>query len=424
MRIIRYTLLFVLLTRCSLDVVLGYTSSGQGGFSGGALINAIVLLIGFAPLLMRKRPNFRVLLTIWTPYLAVAFVSVVYAPDFVTGLRLFLNILSYAAIFFASFYVVGTEGQIVTLLKTMLLSSVTPLLYGFMEYAAGLQQYEGRVQSTFAHPNIYAFYIVFVIALILYFVSGRFAGNSRFWKVLPLVLVPLSAGSLLLTQTRSAWAAAFLIIGIYAIAVNRRFAFVLLAAPLLLFVPAISDRLNNLDSSIPIEGIEIKDLADGITLDSYAWRKVLWNYALKDSSDARVLGKGIGSFRYFAPDFFPLEDAADAHSGYVQALYETGVVGLALYLWAYVGAAAAIWRRRRTLNRQLSVIVVAFVGANILLNYSDNVPYYLAYNWYVWAFLGGDLALRTCRGRVGQTSFRQEARAAQSAFRPHEVSYS
>jgi hypothetical protein len=40
---------------------------------------------------------------------------------------------------------------------------------------------------------------------------------------------------------------------------------------------------------------------------------------------------------------------------------------------------------------------MAFVVGNVIINYSDNLPYYLAYNWYAWALVGADLSWRLRR---------------------------
>jgi len=45
----------------------------------------------------------------------------------------------------------------------------------------------------------------------------------------------------------------------------------------------------------------------------------------------------------------------------------------------------------------LASLVAAFVVGNLIINYSDNLPYYLAYNWYAWAFVGADLSWRLRR---------------------------
>lgn len=383
MALFRNVFLLILLTRASLEWPLVYTSAAQGGFSAGAALNAIVLALGFLALIARRRPGFLAPLAIWGPYLAIAAFSLGYSPDLSSGLRLFLNLFSYAAIFFAAFYFVRTEHDMALVAKAILLSAVVPILFGFVDAVRS----GWRVHSTFTHPNIFAFYIVVLLAVVLLFRSSRLGADSRFWTIAPVALFPPLMALLLLTETRSAWAAALLILGVYAIAVNRAFALVLLVAiPVLLSVPLVSKRLSDLGAETQVE-----DLKHGEALNSHAWRQALWEYALEDSADARQLGKGLGSFRYNAPSFFPLEESADAHSGYVQAIYETGFVGFALYVGVYLGVALGVWRHRAG-NERAVVIVLALIAANLMFNYSDNVPYYLAYNWYVWALLGAAFA--------------------------------
>lgn len=372
----------MLLSRASLDLPLAATAV-DGSFSAGAALNVLMLGLGCLTPLLKHRPSLVAPTLIWAPYIAIAAFSLTYAPHVVSGLRLLLTLASYGACFFICYSLSFSRESVTLFLKAAIFSSVIPIIAGAAEYAVE----HSRVNSTFTHPNIFAFYIIFVISAILYFRFERLASESRFWSLFPLLLLPPLGVELILTETRSAWASAALIAVVYAVAVNRKFLIVLVAAaPALIFAPAISERLSDLDTTVDVE--EAKRGSE--QLNSYAWRKALWEYALADSVNARTTGKGLGSFRYYSPYFFPLEETADAHSGYVQAIYETGLPGFVAYLWLYVGAAFFLWRSGGT--RGDVFLIGAFIAANLMFNYSDNVPYYLAYNWYAFALMGAALS--------------------------------
>ena len=182
---------------------------------------------------------------------------------------------------------------------------------------------------------------------------------------------------------------------------NRKFLLALPLLPLALLLPSVADQFSDLNSGNEASTEEV--LKGKVTLNAYAWRQKLWEYALIDSADDRALGKGIDSFRYYVPYFFPLERETDAHSGYIQAIYELGIPGLVAYVGLYLGLMLAVWRLRSA-SRQLTYLTIAFIVGNLMINYSDNLPYYLDYNWYTWAIFGADLSWRLRRAKSWASS--------------------
>ena len=72
-------------------------------------------------------------------------------------------------------------------------------------------------------------------------------------------------------------------------------------------------------------------------------RVAYWRDAWKMIKRHPVLGQGLGTFQWTYPAYESVEadrPATYAHSDYVQALAEVGIVGLALLLWAF----GAVWR--------------------------------------------------------------------------------
>jgi O-antigen ligase len=176
---------------------------------------------------------------------------------------------------------------------------------------------------------------------------------------------------------------------VYAVVVDRRYLASLLVLPLLLVVPAVRDRLVDLQQGTKYTG-QMKSESD--KLNSYAWRKVMWQSALADSEDDRLLGKGLGSSRINSKVFFPIpidnpSGLTDVHSGFVQAIYETGILGFACYLFIY---AAVLWRawEGRLIDRRGSFMVISVILAHMMAAYSDNIFYYVPLNWYFWSFIG------------------------------------
>jgi putative inorganic carbon (HCO3(-)) transporter len=396
MNLARAALFWLLATRTSAEIVIGLIgrSSGgdEGGFSLGALFNIAALLIAAVALLYSSRTRSgRIPLLIWGPYLTIAFLSLGYTTALGESAKLLMSTLTFPAIFLAAFILLRTKEDVANLFLCIIYSSVVPTAMAFYEMAAGGLA-SGRIQSTFSHPNVFAFYLIAVICAILYYNLVLHRRISVFWRAFLFSYLFVLFALLMATQTRSAWLAMAAFIVIYAIGVDRKLLAVLPLAPLVLLVPVVSERFEGIGAE---PTITFEDIQSGyVVVNSFGWRQLLWGRALADSEDARILGKGLGTLGKNAERFFPLANhAIEAHSAYIQTIYELGVVGLLGYVLLYAGVIAAVFRyRRRAIGP--AYIIIGFATVNLIISYSDNLPYYLSYNWYAWAIFGADFALR------------------------------
>lgn len=412
MNLVKGAFLLLIATRTTVELLVGLVGqAGNGGMSLGALFNLAALGLAIASFPYLRRTSILIPIMVWVPYYVVLFVSLTFISATPEGIKLFLSTLTFPAIFFASFLLLRTREDVADLLLCIILSSIIPCLISLAQIALHGTSNRYLISSTFPHPNELAFYLLSVICATLYYKSfGLRLGALHIALNVYLVLL---ACILITTQTRSAWIAIAAFGLMYALVVNRKLLLTLPLIPLILFVPTVADRINNVDSTQPIT---IEELQRGtVQANSYVWRELVWARALNDSQDNRILGKGFGNFGQNARFFFGVgaggDESVGAHSAYVQSLYETGYLGLFSYLWTYIGCAVAIlFAMRRSFY--LGIIALGFIAANLIINYSDNLPYYLIVNWYVWAFIGADLALRT---RILPTTIEAERRLRASA---------
>ncbi len=387
----RKLFLLIFLFRASGDLVFE-TSKFGGGFGLGGLINALIIFIAILFIIERPSGITRRMASIWGAVLLVAFAATFYAPDFRDAARMFLALTSYCAVFVIAFYVVRSKADFELCITTILLSSLLPVLYAFVDIAlhgGTATSAEGfRLQSTFSHPNIFAFYLVLNIALLFYRLKSSFvnAAQAKRWALFLYMIVLLAL--LMLTKTRSAWAACFVVFAVYGVMFERKYLLYLLLAPLLaLLIPSVRDRLLDLGS-----GNEYVQYAK---LNSFAWRVLLWKSSLDWMSPANsILGYGLNAFKHYSPVFFPLAGKTNfgAHSTYIQWFFETGIVGVLCSAWMYcrlfftldIGAGQA---------RLRSAIAIMLVIAYLFFAFSDNMLDYLAFNWYFWFFIGAACAL-------------------------------
>src|SRR5262249_32362121 len=112
---------------------------------------------------------------------ASALACTVISPDPMKAVRVFLVLSSYAAAFALPFSLVRSKEKALQCLLIIMCSSVIPVTYAFVELATGSAATESgiRLKSTFTHPNIFAFYLVSLLALIMFMLRSSLAGVSK-----------------------------------------------------------------------------------------------------------------------------------------------------------------------------------------------------------------------------------------------------
>jgi O-antigen ligase len=379
----------IFLTRSCTDAVFEALPFSVGGMtlSPGAILNLAVLGLGIMTLL---KTGSRFALKVWLPFLIVATLSVAWSPDKGLAIRTLVVLLTYASLFAIPFYLPKKFRSNVWLIKAMIYSSIVPATVGVLEYFFFLRS-NGRVFSTFDHPNVFAFYLSLIVGAIFFLLSSSLVQFKPFMRKMIIPYSGLLLGLMVLTQTRSAWFGVLLILAAFALFRDRRYLLLLLLLPMLLFVPAVSDRLDDLGHGTEFKG----EIQSDDEINSFAWRTLMWQSALEDGADTPLFGKGLASFGSNALRFFPLADLKNgytikgigAHSAYVQAGYETGLVGLACYLSIFF---RLISRARRYFRRDPggTLMLISIILCYMSESFSDNMFDYGSVNLYFWGLLG------------------------------------
>lgn len=387
-----FLFLLVILFRSMLDPIFNMTKFGADG-SGvgvGGVLNALVIGLAAIELFRQSSPALSNLRSIWGPFVLVMIASAIAAPSFWGALKMNLTILSYAAIFILPLFLIKSKEDFSHWMKVVLWSSVIPVIYAFLELASGGgHTVEGlRIKGTFSHPNIFAFYLVLMILLLFSVAQGKLievsAGVRRLLPVFILLMLVL----LVLTKTRSAWAACFTYFFFYGLLFERKVLIPVIMLPFLaLAVPEVRDRL--MDVSTGNEHVQYAKL------DSYTWRKSLWTHAMAWMAPVRyVFGYGAGSFTHYSPIFFPLAGGVGwgAHSVYVQLFFEAGLMGILSFIWL-VGSAIRRVKGIFPLDRVTAFTITMLLIEYAVVSYSDNMLDYLVFNWYFWFVVGATFAL-------------------------------
>lgn len=384
----RHLLFFlIILFRSAMDPILEATKMGSFGL--GAVLNALVILIAFIAIIQRPSPVRAILRKTWLAFLLISFATLFIAPEFLAGLKSYLALVSYAAVFALAITLIQTEEDYGRWIRAVFYSSIIPVAYAFVDAATGgFVSAEGfRISSTFAHPNIFAFYLVLMISLSFYFFKAKVSYIPLFIRrTLPLYIILLMA-LLVMTKTRSAWASCFAFFTVYALFYERKYLILIILLPVIgFFIPEVRDRFADLS-----QGNEVINYSK---LNSYAWRKMIWQQGISWMEPSHYLfGYGLESFKYHTPDFFTMSGGEHfgAHSVYVQLFFETGAVGVSAFVWLHYKLGRMLLAFYKA-NKLMVFTAISFLLEFALNAYSDNMLAYLSFNWYLWFVLGAIFA--------------------------------
>lgn len=384
-------LLAVMLVRPSCDQVFDWLKTSFDQQSGpGAAINALV--IAMAIIAVAHVPGVLVIapLLAWLGFLLAAAASLLQTPDAAGGLRIFLTLTTYAAVFALPYTVIQSRSAVVQCFTVTVCSSLIPSTFALLELAMTptILTGEQRLQSTFTHPNIYAFYIVVIVAAILFMTCSTTVTLSKSVRRMLFVYGGYLLLLLLLTKTRSAWLSMLIIMTGYGLVIDKRALLPLLGLPIVLLIPGVAERIADLGSGTVDVGYE--------QLNSFVWRKVLWNDTLEwlATNPSGVFGYGLSSYQSYVPMFFSRgggQAGIGPHNAFLQIYFEMGVVGLTSFLLLMAAIASKLIHRLREDFAGSFVMLMMCVGYMVVF-YSDNLLDYLQYQWLFWFTLGSACA--------------------------------
>jgi O-antigen ligase len=390
--ILRTVVVAILLTRAFGDPLLAYSEVSVGGSTMGlgAAVNLLVIAVAAVLVLLRGGADRTMVFGVWTPFLAVAFAAMLNAPELVPAAKAFVVTTSYWAMFVIPILLFRRREDLVRFMRLVMLSAIVPALYSFTqiwEWRAFLSDY--RVPGTFAHPNIFSFYLVLLIGVGLYIATSRAVAWPRRTRQWAMWAIPVLLLLLVLTKTRSAWIACALLLIVHAVWFDRRFLLVFLAVPVLVLIdPSLLDRVVELGGHTEVD--DYSQLSSEVVLNSFEWRQILWQSALPWIADKPLFGHGLESFRPSTALFFPVfmeNGQIDAHNYFLQVAFEMGVVGLIALAWQWTAISWRIARGAR-FDKAGIVIVACLMLGYLLESFSDNMSGYLSFNWYFWFALG------------------------------------
>lgn len=271
---------------------------------------------------------------------------------------------------------------------TLCCSFIIPFIFGVWQFATGDSSHIAsgfkRIYGTLGHPNRYAFFLVVLSLLSIYFI---FEKNSKYtW--LYFGLFGCMVISLFFTFARVGWVSFLVSISILGVLRYRKFyLFVLICGILLLmFLPSFKD--TGLSRLHP---------------DASFWQRFELNeFGISLFKRRPIFGIGLGNYTLFSTSLgfikqsYGMRTGVSPHNDYIKFLVEGGIIGLLAYLFIMYSAlklSINIFKISNHTARNYGAFLISLIAAILVFGITDQ-----GFGWgafYFWIFLAtGEIYLR------------------------------
>ncbi|MEA1925959.1 MAG: O-antigen ligase family protein [Patescibacteria group bacterium] len=352
-----------------------------------AVLLSIVVLIAGGSLLLKNWKRIRSIPLIWqwSVFLFFVCLSLFNSVNLSVSISEIARILTIVSLFFLGYFIINSTTRLQLLVNVLLISAIIPVLAAFAQFSnnSGLslsfEDVSNRLFGTFSHPNLFAFYLVFILGLLLYkFLRKKKNDQKLFWLIGIGTLLFL----LIQTYTRGAWIA-FVIIVLIAGTFQYRKMLVLsigiFVALYALFSP-IQERINSSLSSDQSSSVQ--------------WRYIMWQDSIEYAKERPILGFGAGTTEMVIKSKRGKEfESNAAHNDLIKIALEYGIGGLASFvvlLGSLLAYSVNIFRRlnKASTSRTLVLAFLAISASLIVSSLFDNIIDTTALQWIWWTLAG------------------------------------
>jgi O-antigen ligase len=274
-------------------------------------------------------------------------------------------------------------------------SSVIPLAAGAVQLVTGtgdrMTAGFNRINGTFVHPNPFAYYLLIILAAsFISIYNGKY--KSKKIAVIRIVIALSAFVELIFTYTRGAWIGFIFMALVIFFKMNDKRKYKLIIPAIICTLPFISMIAAR------FSGVLSSRMEDS----SLATRLYIWSNMFSISMESPVTGHGLGTFEIYAQR--AINWRIEAHNEYLRIFFETGLVGLTVYLFLILSTLYFIYNHGNLGTSELNVTVFSLFLTFLLMSFADNIIDNLVSQWYLWAFAAMALAERgwAHEGAVGQ----------------------
>ncbi|WP_196598340.1 O-antigen ligase family protein [Pectinatus frisingensis] len=290
-------------------------------------------------------------------FIVMSFLSIFNSPEKVFSFYNCYHLVGkYVLVYYLAIQSVEDEQQIKKIVFVLGSAALIVILYGFVQYIAGINTtamdwtdnsaFPGmttRVFSTWKNPNLLAGYLDIILSLAF---GLFFYTKNRKFRIIIGGLFLLALICLGMTYARGALFSIAIVIILYALCYNKRIIlpFIVLAFVLLYADPILIDRMMSVFTSMDT---------------SSELRIALWESTIEMILDHPLLGIGWGAYYFVYPsyDFYMQGNfikIVHAHNMYLNIAAEVGLIGFAGFISCFIGS---LWRSLKNFKFMPSVFL-------------------------------------------------------------------
>lgn len=335
---------------------------------------------------LRSIPLFRA----WGIFLLITILTVPFSIHTALSIREIIRILTIVSLFILGYSVISENKHFTTQIKIVIYSMLLPGAFAYYQFFTDsgltlpLENIYNRIYGTFAHPNLFAYYLIIPLALTLIIVLIK--KKKELSTILFSGLLAAYTTLLLLTYTRGAWIAFLLIIFVVGIFKYKKILVVAALIFVLLYtaIPTVQERANRIIEPDPYGSI--------------VWRMGLWEDGWGYAMQNPWLGHGAGTAKdVILKERGEAKGSPHPHNDYLKILLEYGLLGSLAYLYLLISTLYLLWKKYRSEVRpnfkNIYLGIFALTLALFIMSAGDNMIRNTALQWALWSLIGGTLAV-------------------------------
>ena len=323
-------------------------------------------------------------------FLIINAVTVVLSIDHALSLRAFFGkILKFVTLYYVALDTINNKKRLKNIIIAMVLSAGLIVADASAQYFTGKDFLRGftfeRLRASFTNANGFAGWLIIFIPVFI----GLLMTNFRRGKILLGGLVILLFISLLLTYTRGAWLGFVLGLGLMCYWFSRSLS---RKSKVLVYTLIIICSVGIV--SILSKGVKERAKSINKIEGSGLFRVNLWKEALSIVEDFPVLGTGLNTYSIVARNYKSVEGGGIyPHNSYLQMAAETGILGLASFLWILFVFFRTGFKFLNNKKNPLLIGLIAGILAFLIQAFFDTHLYSLQLVVLFWFMMGLTMAV-------------------------------
>jgi O-antigen ligase len=396
---------FLLLIRTSLDIFGQYSIKLLPEFSSiniAGLVATLSIIVSLIIIYKSKQSIFSIPLSLIFILLFCVYILFSGLSNYpIISINELVRVLSFLIMYFTGYIIIQSRLDCINFIKIVIASSIIPTIVGYIQLFNGAGLYtnpgfENRIAGTFGHPNVLGYFLLIIIALLIYLLFEKNLLNNTikyifiFYGILLTIL-------LIATYTRGAWIGLFvLLIGVGLIKFPKKT--IIYTSVMIPMITILLSTYFLLQQTIwyeltPIEDIPIiarmVGLFNGDPSDSIIWRQVMWSDMYNKALTQPLTGFGTGTIETIVEEVRGVSlGSLEVHNDYIKIFVEMGLFGLVTYILFIISILYSLAIRIHSKQDTFLLIVTFITIAIYLSSIWDNLLRQTAVMWIFFGLLG------------------------------------